>query len=435
MSKSQDPYKEVVYPAEGLEVADVQHNELPQVVEQYAYYAPEKEIVQPPPARRNPFLHGRRLWILVIVVVLVIVGAVLGGVLGTTLNHGSNNSHAQSATTTGTPTAAPTGTSKPIGIRQNSPLAVTGWRTGGNFSIRVYFQNDDNFLSYSAYESGTGNWTQISNFTTAKPGSPLAATNFNHSFYSSDPSDTTYQIEFFYLDNNNHIVEWNWDNTTVTGRSGSLTENTLTVGSQTRLTTYWPFIIWADPSNNLQEIVYDCTVPGCWSMAPVNVSASANGGLVIVPQMQNITEMDVFYQREDSKLIDYSRNTTTGVFATAGTFSGSVPPSANIAVFSTGRNGSADLNQYILYQDTTSTIQVVWQDDSSGWKGPSTFAAFKGADNGTAITCLTPRSWFNIPIDVSQDMTRCYFQASGALREVINNGTGWNIIGNVPISP
>ena len=139
------------------------------------------------PAPRSSFLHGRRLWILVVVAVLIIVGAVLGGVLGTTLNHKSNNSSAQPVTTTtSNPTAAPTSTSRPIGIRENSPLAVTGWRTGGNFSIRVYFQNDDNYLSYSAYESGTGNWTQTSNFTTAKAGSPLAVTNFNHSFYATD---------------------------------------------------------------------------------------------------------------------------------------------------------------------------------------------------------------------------------------------------------
>ena len=171
---------------EGLEVADVQYNEMPQVVEQYAYYAPEKEISQALPAPRNSFLHGRRLWILIIVAVLIIVGAVLGGVLGTTLNRNSNNSSAQPATTTSNPTAAPTSTSRPIGIRENSPLTVTGWRTGGNFSIRIFFQNDDNYLSYSAYESGTGNWTQTSNFTTAKAGSPLAVTNFNHSFYATD---------------------------------------------------------------------------------------------------------------------------------------------------------------------------------------------------------------------------------------------------------
>ena len=51
-------------------------------------------------------------------------------------------------------------------------------------------------------------------------------------------------------------------------------------------------------------------------MAPVNVSASVNGGLAIVPQTQNLTEMDVFYQRDDGKVIDYSRNSTSGLFAT-----------------------------------------------------------------------------------------------------------------------
>jgi hypothetical protein len=92
-----------------------------------------------------------------------------------------------------------------------------------------------------------------------------------------------------------------------------------------------------------------------------------------------------------------------------------------------------NLNTYVLWQDSSSDIQVNWQDDNSGWKGPSTSPALKGADNGTSITCLTPSAWSPFLLQQNWDMCRCYFQVGRALREVSFNGTDWAIIGNVPI--
>jgi len=93
-----------------------------------------------------------------------------------------------------------------------------------------------------------------------------------------------------------------------------------------------------------------------------------------------------------------------------------------------------EVNTYILWQDTSGSIQVSWQDDESGWKGPATFAALDGADNGTAITCLTPSAWPASQLQATWDMSRCYFQTNGSLREVLYNGSNWIEIGNVPLS-
>jgi hypothetical protein len=97
-------------------------------------------------------------------------------------------------------------------------------------------------------------------------------------------------------------------------------------------------------------------------------------------------------------------------------------------------NISYIMNTYVLWQDISGTMQVSWQDDDSGWKGPSSFPALSGADNGTAIACLTPNAWPLSNLKAQYDMSRCYFQASGLLKEVLYNGSDWMIIGNVPTS-
>jgi hypothetical protein len=78
-----------------------------------------------------------------------------------------------------------------------------------------------------------------------------------------------------------------------------------------------------------------------------------------------------------------------------GTLNLPIPSDTSIGAFAVARPQDAnnDINAYILWQDASGTIQMSWQDDESGWKGPSTFPAFRGADSGTSITCLTPSAW------------------------------------------
>jgi hypothetical protein len=92
------------------------------------------------------------------------------------------------------------------------------------------------------------------------------------------------------------------------------------------------------------------------------------------------------------------------------------------------------MNTYVLWQEESGVIQVSWQDDDSGWKGPSTFPALSGANNGTAIACVTPNAWPLSNLQAQYDMSCCYFQAGGLLKEVWYNGSDWSIIGNVPTS-
>jgi len=64
-----------------------------------------------------------------------------------------------------------------------------------------------------------------------------------------------------------------------------------------------------------------------------------------------------------------------------------LPPKTALAVFSIPGDDEAKyspLKTYALYQDSDAKIQMMWRNDTSGWNGPKTFSAFKGADNGTS---------------------------------------------------
>ncbi|KAK6070677.1 hypothetical protein SCUP515_08286 [Seiridium cupressi] len=115
-----------------------------------------------------------------------------------------------------------------------------------------------------------------------------------------------------------------------------------------------------------------------------------------------------------------------------------IPDDTAIGGFAVARPNDTknQTNTYLLYQDNSGTIQVVWQDDTSGWKGPSTYDAFDNADNGTDITCLTAAAWDASGHEVTsnQNMNRCYFQAGNKVREVYYDGSNWNDEGYLPIT-
>jgi hypothetical protein len=75
----------------------------------------------------------------------------------------------------------------------------------------------------------------------------------------------------------------------------------------------------------------------------------------------------------------------------------------------------------------------MWKEDETGWKGPTAPAAFRSADNGTDIACMTPMAWSGTPLHIGQGTTcRCYFQSIGSLKEVLFDGTNWRLLGEVP---
>jgi len=470
MNKSQEGL-EVYYPQAGLEVVpgpdqkwalhyedpahdghNYQEQPLPQTVihDPPVYSENDKEVITHGPKSKFPLQSKWKLRLAIAVTLLVILAAVLGGVLGTTLHHKKNNSSSKpSSTASATASAAaspaaststPSPTSGLPGIRAKSPLSVTGWLTGSEYSIRVVFQSDDDMIQYIAYESKSKAWKQTPNIIKAKAGSPLALTSFETSWYGTlTPQTQFYQAELFFLDSESRINEWSWDTTANTlGTSGSLTPYTVPTSSGSRLTSYWPFIIYQEAGFDLHEIVYDCRFSGCWFNRTLNRTGYDGADIVIVPAQQNLRQMNIIYQRGDRKLMSMARNSTTGDLSTSSAFSIDVPATASFAALTVVRPSSDNtvLDTYVLYQDSAGTIKVVWNDVGTSWKGPATFPAFNDADNGTSIACLTQAAFFtDTPLQSNNPLSRCYFQAKGALREVRLEGSDWEIVGDVNVVP
>lgn len=97
--------------------------------------------------------------------------------------------------------------------------------------------------------------------------------------------------------------------------------------------------------------------------------------------------------------------------------------------------GDENINTYVVYQDDAGALQMVWQNNTSDWQGPETFNAFKGADSGTDIACITAAAWnaSGVAITSATDVSRCYFQVKGRVRETHWTGSDWEDLGFLPI--
>ena len=176
---------EAVAPGQGLEVA---HHQAPEVApyhdgleavsnEQWPYRADIKDEVASLASKRQ-FWSRKRIWWSVGAGLLAIIVIVLGTVLGITLSKKSD-SPTQSASTSTSTASSGSSSSKaaPTGIATLSPLAATTWGLdNGDYGIKVIYQDATGHLQDSTYSSATSNWTKVSNFTTARQGTPLGMT-------------------------------------------------------------------------------------------------------------------------------------------------------------------------------------------------------------------------------------------------------------------
>jgi len=121
--------------------------------------------------KRKPF------WVALAVITLIVIGGIVGGVVGATSHKKSSSSEGSSplVVVSGTATSTvsstrTTGTSSSgslttpttvanFGIRPDSKLAALAWTiTSTHYQYRVYYQDTDNSIKESAYDSSTGSW-------------------------------------------------------------------------------------------------------------------------------------------------------------------------------------------------------------------------------------------------------------------------------------
>lgn len=118
-----------------------------------------------------------------------------------------------------------------------------------------------------------------------------------------------------------------------------------------------------------------------------------------------------------------------------------MPTGASFAAFTTARVDDDEdrVNTYVLYQDESLRISMVYLDNASTWETTQP-SALGNADEGTNIACLT------MPISqrtadgealelegVSNEIARCYFQRGGLVREVVLSGTDWIETQTIPL--
>lgn len=284
-------------------MGDVQFSDLPEVLSPSnlpEVFSPS-DFPEPYHKKEAPEVSSKRLIprlqrrLLTAVVVILIAVAIALSVVLTNINHSKSTPGQGNSTSNGT-------------FVEGSSLAVTGWRAETDFSIRLFYQGSDDFLRVSSFESSTGSgWTSATKTTKAKPKTPLAAVSFNQSFYGNG-SDIETRV--FYLDDQNHINELIFDSANPLGKSGTLSERSITAASISRLAAYWPSLTYQHAANGaIWEVRYNCSTGtvDCWNNKPLNISGlDAGFGVAEVPYGRNLSGIFLFYQRDDNQLINYA---------------------------------------------------------------------------------------------------------------------------------
>ncbi|KAK6196723.1 hypothetical protein LQW54_011232 [Pestalotiopsis sp. IQ-011] len=370
---------------------------------------------------------------------------IIGGVVGS--RHSGNDSRASS-------NSSSAATYQMTSIRRNSRLAVTGYRgTSGNYTLRLFFQDQDHNVLFMDKSSTGGIWTEPVTLDTLaykpKPYGSIAA----GSYIYNDPN----LIEFFYMDTTSKVRGQKmslWTNTGLPrkGQPSSINPYQIPAAVNSSLSCYFPYLVSQDSDNAAQtrwtRLLTDSSSDQSWETETVaNATDAAPGAeYVLLPVAQEVQENAGFVYRTTGGALglamkDYAGgDTLADVSWTRGALSarGAAPGSA-VGAFVVGRPYTAnDINTYVLYQsdETSGDIQVVWQ-DGDGWRGPESHDVLRGAEPGSDIECLTQGAWAGVgmPVSRAQDMNRCFFQekGTGKLREVWFNGTDWRNEGYVPL--
>ena len=100
--------------------------------------------------------------------------------------------------------------------------------------------------------------------------------------------------------------EWNDDPfVQPNGGNGSLSQLGLRAGLSSQMTAYWPFVFLYDNSSNLVQMG-----PNGWGQYHFGpgVHGFTGSGLVILPIDANYSNLAVFYQRVDQKIVQFYTN-------------------------------------------------------------------------------------------------------------------------------
>lgn len=234
------------------------------------------------------------------------------------------------------------------------------------------------------------------------------------------------------------------------GLTDSINDAQYTISNTgTQMAAYWPSTILQAANGDIMEVFYDYKSPRFQEPKAVGPTASPGSALVILPREVTHSAGDqtesssarIVYRGTDGRLRNFDRSSDGQELTPSGQLPVTVDSNFTMAGFAvarldTGSQKSTALNTWILYQDSkTGKISYVYEDDTSGWKGPKTDAVFDGADNPTHLACVTAGSAKapEIPLATSHDLSHCFFQVNRRLKHVHFDGSSWSDMGLVPI--
>ncbi|KAL1850956.1 hypothetical protein Daus18300_012747 [Diaporthe australafricana] len=435
----------------------------------------EKEHVDPTVPTTKWVSRKRILIAAGAALVLLIIAAVVGGVLGSRKSGSGETSSADDSDTSNSSTSTPsapspteTATTTLSSVKQGSSLAVAAWRKSLGLEVFLYYQSQNGSLRWSTYDDTQSSFTYNGSYwgdsTEIVMDSSNAAANGTNLAAGILLWGTTYepQIELFYLDQNNYLRGAYDMNDAATYEADSVSDMNIASTTNSSLAAYWPYCAYVDENG---EVAVVGNVPysetrlspsSNWTTTSSAKAVMTGSKLAVVPLVSNMTGLledggyGVIYQDSDGNLayVQPGRdtadadNTLVDSWPTGADFpSITVAAGGSFAAFTTARSDSSQgrVNTYVLYQEMSSRISMVYLDNDTSWvtKQPE---ALSSADNGTDIACLTmPMTQSDVDGDeldleaASSHTSRCYFQRGGYIREFALSGTDWIELGTIPM--
>jgi hypothetical protein len=431
-------------------------HDAPEVVPQYFDKDPVPKLNLAPPVALPWWRRKRYIILLMVAIVLVFLGAVLGGVLGA--RHAKSggdatDSDAASATSTDPPVPEASMSSSPA---RPSPSAVQAFPDKQGYKKTVAAaswhnqanEEDQSFVAYRTgstsiqisryvkpYISDDGFWDEphTKNISSLDPSSPLAIGQLSM-------NGTTY-IDMTYLDGDMFLSGSLFDTSKQWNDLELRKERELRkLSPEVRIAAYGILMLFSDgPSKlTLRRRYGNDARWGTEVFADGDFEMASDSQLAVVPLSANYTKvyndraMAAFYQDKNNKLRAlYHSQLDKGPPSWPAEFPDiEMAPGASFSAFSVRRSPSFDnelVTTFIVYQEKSSTMKMLWTDDGKEWQSSSP-DGLKGADKDSDIACTTPETlddddyW---TLGNGSSMTRCYFFEGDTLVKVQLKDREW----------
>lgn len=389
---------------------------------------------------------------------------------------GSTGSDSDSGTSTGRQCTANDTLISTSLVRSGTALAATGWRYGTEHTIWLYFQGRDDSLQSVIYDSLYGSWagpTTLSLDERAVAGTSLTATTLLWNRNPGEPPQPQAQLVYqdisgtlkglvWYVFFNQFGLSLSCDVimlkvskssspfsevkqlllTLWCRRSGypsvgwraGIGNQGFAATSGSGLASFAPGFYLQGSNGSVSETIFNGTYT---ALATLPISPASGTPLLAIPRTKSHSgnELRLFFRRDmDGQIAVFERYPNfTAVYDTDGEpvlpF-GTANERSNLAGFTVAGYADTDeLNTMILMQDVSSgNITYTWIGDASGWQDSTTDDVFHGAGVGgmSCVTAATTWAGYGVkPLEVSNDMNKCYFLVNGRIKEVWWDGSSW----------